>query len=118
MDARRQVGRHGEDVVARRLAELGWEVLDRNWRCARGELDIVARDGGCAVAVEVKTRRTGACGSGLEAVTPAKVARLRRLLAAWLDTRDERFEEVRIDAVAVTLPRAGAAQLDHVRGIG
>ncbi|WP_084104388.1 YraN family protein [Demequina sp. NBRC 110056] len=118
MDVRQAVGRHGETVVARALEDQGWEVLDRNWRCARGELDIVARDGDCAVAVEVKTRRSDVCGSGLEALTPTKVARLRRLLIAWLDTRVERFAHVRIDAVAVLLPAAGPAQLDHVRGVG
>ena len=79
MAAKDAVGRYGERVVARRLDALGWEVLDRNWRCALGELDIVAADHGCLVAVEVKTRRTATFGSPLEAVTPAKVARLRKL---------------------------------------
>ena len=117
MDVRQAVGRHGEAVVARALEDAGWEVLARNWRCARGEIDIVARDGATAVAVEVKTRRSDACGSGLEALTPAKVERLRALLALWLASQPARYAQVRIDAVAVTLPRTGAARLDHVRGI-
>ncbi|MFV0634815.1 YraN family protein [Demequina sp.] len=117
MDVRRQVGRYGEDVVARRLGELGWEVLERNWRCARGELDIVALDGATLVAVEVKTRRGGTHGGGLEALTAEKVARLRRLIALWLEAHDGSYASVRIDAVAVSLPAAGAAVLDHVRGI-
>ncbi|WP_062134853.1 YraN family protein [Demequina aestuarii] len=117
MAAKDAVGRHGEQVVARRLEEDGWEVLARNWRVARGEIDIVAVDGHAVVAVEVKTRRTDACGSPLEAVTPAKVARLRALLAAWLRQQDRTFSDARIDVVAVTLPAAGAARLDHVRGV-
>ncbi|MFW7414020.1 YraN family protein [Demequina sp. SO4-18] len=117
MAAKDQVGRHGERVVARLLEDQGWEVLERNWRTARGEIDIVAADGDAAVAVEVKTRRTDACGSPLEAVTPAKVARLRGLLAAWLSQQDRSFDSVRIDVVAVTLPAAGAARLEHVRGV-
>ena len=117
MNARQAVGRHGETVVARALADQGWEVLDRNWRCARGELDIVARDGQTVVAVEVKTRRTDACGTGLEAVTPDKVARLRRLLARWLEDQDIRFCHARVDVVAVTLPPSGAATLEHLRGV-
>jgi putative endonuclease len=116
MAAKDAVGRYGERVVAERLAALGWEVLDRNWRCVLGELDIVAVDHGCIVAVEVKTRRTATFGSPLEAVTPAKVARIRRLLSAWLASQSRTFPEVRIDVVGVTLPSAGAAQLEHVRG--
>ncbi len=116
MAAKDAVGRYGEWVVAERLAELGWEVLERNWRCALGELDIVGVDHGCVVAVEVKTRRTATFGSPLEAVTPIKVARLRELLAAWLASQPRTFSEMRIDVVGVTLPTAGAAQLEHVRG--
>jgi putative endonuclease len=117
MNAKQAVGRHGEAVVARALQEQGWEVLDRNWRCARGELDIVARDGDVAVAVEVKTRRSSVTGTGLEAVTPVKLARLRRLLGMWLDAQERRFAGARVDVVAVALPPAGAAVLDHVRGV-
>ncbi|WP_291378675.1 YraN family protein [Demequina sp.] len=116
MAAKDAVGRYGERVVAERLTALGWEVLERNWRCALGELDIVAVDRDCIVAVEVKTRRTATFGSALEAVTPAKVARIRKLLAAWLASQPRTFGEVRIDVVGVTLPAAGAAHVEHVRG--
>lgn len=118
MAAKDAVGRHGEEVVARALEEQGWEVLARNWRCSIGEIDIVARDGGDAVAVEVKTRRSDAFGSPLEAVTRVKLARLRRLAAAWLGAQERNFDGVRIDVVGVTLPRAGAAVLTHLRGVG
>lgn len=117
MAAKDAVGRHGEDVVARALEDQGWEVLERNWRCRVGEIDIVARDGVDAVAVEVKTRRSATFGSPLEAVTPAKLARLRRLSAAWLATQERHFDGVRIDVVGVVLPPAGAAILTHVRGV-
>ena len=61
MAAKDEVGRHGENVVARLLEDRGWQILDRNWRCEHGELDIVAVDGADLVAVEVKTRwRQGA----------------------------------------------------------
>ena len=117
MDVRQAVGRHGEAVVARDLESQGWEILDRNWRCARGELDIVACDGDVAVAVEVKTRRSTVAGGALEAVTPVKVARLRGLLARWLDGQERGFAGARVDVVGVTLPPAGAAVLDHLRGV-
>ncbi len=117
MTAKDAVGRHGERVAARWLEDDGWKVLARNWRVARGEIDIIAVDGDAAVAVEVKTRRSETCGSALEAVTPAKVARLRGLLAAWLAQQDRSYPSVRIDVIAVTLPAAGAARIEYVRGV-
>jgi putative endonuclease len=106
MRATDEVGRRGEDIAARELVSLGWSVLARNWRPPRGtglrgEIDIVARDGGDLVVVEVKTRQSRTFGRAAEAVTRAKVARLRRLAAAWLDTQDSRFAGVRIDVVTV-----------------
>lgn len=118
MAAKDQVGRHGEQVVARRLQEQGWELLARNWRCEHGELDIVAVDGADLVAVEVKTRRTSTFGLPQEAVTHAKLSRLRRLVGLWLASQDRRFAGVRIDVCAVTLPPRGAAVVEHLRGVG
>jgi putative endonuclease len=116
--AKDAVGRHGEDVAADHLRDNGFELLDRNWRCRWGELDLVARDGTCLVAVEVKTRRSTRAGHPLEAVTPVKLARLRRLLAAWLQAHPEvRAPRIRIDVVAVHRPPRGAAVVEHVRGV-
>ncbi|GII99377.1 putative endonuclease [Sediminihabitans luteus] len=117
MRATDAVGRYGETVVARHLEQAGWQVLDRNWRGTRGELDIVALDGDEIVAVEVKTRRGSTYGHPAEAVTLAKLARLRRLAGEWLTTHEARARSVRIDVVAVTVPRAGAAELEHLRGV-
>ncbi|WP_345216013.1 YraN family protein [Georgenia halophila] len=120
MRAKDAVGRYGENVVAQQLAARGWEVLDRNWRCRHGELDIVAREpGGALVFVEVKTRRGTAYGHPAEAVTRAKLTRLRRLAAAWLaEHAGVHAETIRIDVVAVLVPRSGAAQLTHVEAVG
>lgn len=115
--AKDEVGRYGEDVVARRLAADGWEVIARNWRCPQGEIDIVAIDGDDLVIVEVKTRRSAAFGSPQEAVTGEKLRRLRRLAAAWLAGQERRFPGVRIDVAAVTVGRAGAASVEHLRGV-
>jgi len=117
--AKDAVGRYGERVAVRHLEAAGLQVLERNWRCALGELDVVAVDGGCLVAVEVKTRRSVVAGHPLEAVTPVKLARLRRLVAAWLaEHRDRSWPEVRIDVVAVLRPPRGAAVVEHLRGVG
>jgi len=117
MAAKDEVGRYGEDVAARTLADQGWHVLARNWRCAEGELDIVAIDDGALVAVEVKTRRTSTFGSPQEAVTRSKLHRIRRLVAAWLASQPNSYPSVRVDVMAVTVARAGAAKIEHLRGV-
>ena len=117
MGVKQAVGRYGEALAERTLAEQGWRVLARNWRCPVGEIDIVAVDGRTLVIVEVKTRRSVEFGTALEAVTLGKAARLRKLAAAWLASQDGSFEQIRIDVMGVTLPKSGPATVDHVRGI-
>jgi putative endonuclease len=115
--AKDAVGRYGEDVAVRHVLALGWTLLDRNWRCRDGELDLVALDGRELVAVEVKTRRSERFGPPSMAVTPEKLARLRRLTAQWLAAHDVRPDSVRIDVLAIVVPPRGAAQVDHLVGV-
>ncbi|MCL2465572.1 MAG: YraN family protein, partial [Micrococcales bacterium] len=82
-----------------------------------GELDLVALDGTELVVVEVKTRRSERFGPPALAVTPAKLARLRRLAAGWLSAHDVHPASVRIDVVAVVVPPRGAAQVEHLVGV-
>uniref|UniRef100_A0AAU3GPZ3 UPF0102 protein OG626_09425 n=1 Tax=Streptomyces sp. NBC_01401 TaxID=2903854 RepID=A0AAU3GPZ3_9ACTN len=118
MNARGALGRYGEDLAARLLAEAGMTVLERNWRCRAGEIDIVARDGDALVVCEVKTRRAGAFEHPMEAVTPAKADRLRRLAEIWLDRHGGPPPGgVRIDLIGVIMPRRGAPVAEHVRGV-
>jgi putative endonuclease len=117
MRAKDAVGRYGEDVATRYVQDAGWRVLDRNWRGADGELDIVALDGSALVTVEVKTRRGVGYGHPAEAVTPRKIARLRRLTAQWVADHDVRPRSIRIDVIGVLVPRSGAAQVEHLVGI-
>ncbi|MGQ7350200.1 YraN family protein [Quadrisphaera oryzae] len=118
--SRREVGAHGERLAEAHLVAGGAEVLDRNWRCRWGELDLVVRDGDALVAVEVRTRRTTAAGTPLESVTPVKVARLRRLLGAWCADHPGRVRSgaLRLDVVGVLLEPTGEASVQHVRGVG
>jgi len=111
------IGRYGEDVAARLLVAHGMTVLARNWRCAVGEIDIVARDGDTLVVCEVKTRSTLAYGSPLEAVDAAKAGRQRRLAARWLAASGLRVPAVRVDVIAVLRGTRGAASVDHRRGV-
>ncbi|MGW7351166.1 YraN family protein [Streptomyces sp. NPDC054784] len=123
MNARGALGRYGEDLAARRLRETGMAVLERNWRCVDGEVDIIARDRDSLVICEVKTRRAGVYEHPMAALTPNKAARLRRLAARWLHERWlARYGRpptggVRIDLVGVVLPVRGAPRVEHVRGV-
>jgi putative endonuclease len=112
------LGRHGEEIAAAYLQSLGMLVLARNWRCPLGEIDVVALDGDCLVVCEVKTRRSLAAGSPLEAITPAKLGRLRRLTSLWLAGQDQRFDDIRIDVVGVLRPRRAPASIEHVKAVG
>jgi putative endonuclease len=118
----RGLGSYGERMAVRYLTDRGLEFLDRNWRCDLGEVDIVARDGGCLVVCEVKTRRSTTFGQPIEAVDHRKLARLRRLAAAWLSERRARGEPlhnitgVRVDVVGVLRPRRGPCRIEHVVG--
>jgi putative endonuclease len=115
---RKALGAYGEDVAARYLTSAGMVLLDRNWRCAEGEIDLVLRDGSVLVVCEVKTRTSYLCGTPHEAITEAKLDRLRRLGRAWIGEHGVRVEESRVDLVAVVRPPKGPAAVDHVRGIG
>ena len=114
----RSLGAFGEAYAARHLVEQGMVLLDRNWRCDAGEIDLVLREGRVLVVCEVKTRSSVAYGSPIEAVSEQKAARLRRLAARWLEEHQARPDEVRIDLVGVLVPRRGGPRLDHVRGVG
>jgi putative endonuclease len=141
MNARTAFGRYGEDLAARWLTHAGLTVIERNWRCRAGEIDIVAVDGDALVICEVKSRRargvrrTRGAPPGtwapqstthpgplyehpLAAVTPRKAERLRDLAERWLAQHETRPPGgVRIDAIGVLLPDRGPARLEHVRGI-
>lgn len=92
-------------------------VLDRNWRCETGEIDLVLRDGDVLVVCEVKTRSSDACGTPHEAVDADKLERLKRLGACWAEAHGVRPAETRIDLVAVLQPPRGAALVEHVPGL-
>lgn len=116
MRAKDAVGRHGEAVAARHLVDAGFTVLARNWRCAAGEIDLVALDHDTLVICEVKTRSTGYC-LPVEAVTRRKATKLRELALWWLREHPGDGRDVRFDVVSVVLPRAGAAEVEHLRSV-
>jgi len=116
MRAKDQLGLDGEAAASVHLERAGMRIVDRRWRCRFGELDIVALDGDTFVFVEVKTRRDLAFGHPFEAITPLKVARLRRLAGLWLEQTGQRGP-VRMDAIGVIAPRSGPWRVEHLRSI-
>lgn len=117
MAAKDELGRRGERIAERFLEESGLDIIDRNWRCPIGELDLVAVDGDETVFVEVKTRSGEAYGHPFEAITPAKLSRLRRLAFAWCDARGER-RRIRVDAISVLAPKGGVVVVEHLVAVG
>ena len=117
MRAKDALGRYGEDLAVAHLQAVGMQVLERNWRCRMGEIDVVAVDGDCLVVCEVKTRRSVRAGGPLEAVTRAKLGRLRQLTALWLAGQNRHFEQIRIDVVGVFQPPHTTAVIDHLKGV-
>lgn len=113
MHARSRLGRRGEDAACDLYRRLGYEVVERNYRSGRGEIDVVARRGETLVFCEVKTRRTDEWGAPAEAVDHAKQARLRRLAAAWMAERRPGYVDVRFDVVSVIV-RGDETDVTHV----
>ena len=101
MRTRRDVGVTGEDRAVEALRREGYRILDRNYRCRHGEIDIVAFESGEIVFVEVKSRLTESKGSALAAVTAAKQRRIARVAEQYLAERDLAERPCRFDVVAV-----------------
>ncbi len=120
-DARRRTGQIAEDLVAARLAAKGWEIVERNARTRYGELDIVALDGSVLVFIEVKGARAGnrfGPEKPILSIDFAKQRQVRRLGTAWMAERREfpPFDDIRFDAVGVTLDRGGnAVEVEYVK---
>ena len=115
---RQALGRWGERLAERRLSELGFVVLDRNWRCRLGEIDLVLREDDILVVCEVKTRRNEDFGHPLACVDEVKAERLRGLALIWADEHGLTTVPLRVDVVGVLCPIGGPAEIEHVRGIG
>jgi putative endonuclease len=111
-----ELGARGEQIAVAYLTDTGLRVLDRNWRCREGELDIVARDGDALVFCEVKTRRGVGYGHPVEAVTSAKQRRLRTLAQRWLAAHDDHAPDLRFDVVGVLVRPNRPALVTHLRG--
>lgn len=113
------LGRAGEDRAVRHLESLGWQVRERNWRSADGEIDIVAVRDRDLVMFEVKTRRGERFGHPFEAIDERKRRRLWRLAVAWIAAHpdDAQGRRLRVDAIALTGSDPATAVLEHLEDI-
>jgi putative endonuclease len=118
LNAKDLLGKQGEQLAVEHLQRAGLRILDRNWRCADGEVDIVAAERRTLVVCEVKTRSSVRYGTPLEAITRQKRNRLRRLAVRWLVAHGVLFDEIRIDVIGVLRTESGNFTVDHVRGVG
>ena len=121
-ESRQEIGRRGEDLACAELERQGLAVLARNWRCARGEIDIVAADRSgrdlTLVFCEVKCRSGLGFGHPLEAITYAKLRTLRQLAAQWMRENRVAARMIRVDAIGVVLVPGQEPSLTHVRAVG
>jgi len=102
-----EAGTRGETLAAQALERRGYEIVERNWRCQGGEIDLVARDGDVWVFVEVKLRGAGAFGTPEEAIDARKQARLLHAVQMYLAEHELDDAAVRIDVVAIELAPSG-----------
>jgi len=102
---RQETGRLGEKMAAGLLKKRGYRIVQTNYRCPEGEIDIVARHKDCLVFVEVRTKRGTEFGSPEESITPTKMDKLRRVGAHYRQTHGDMPPSWRIDVVAVELDR-------------
>ena len=112
-----ELGKIGEDIAAAYLQELDYEILDRNWRFKRVELDIVARKDSTLVFCEVKTRRSNSHGIPSEAITPAKLQNIRTAALHWLTNNESKHQGIRFDALSVICCDGFPATISHIMGI-
>ena len=117
MNHNQELGAAGEELAASYLLDVGYKVLERNWRCKIGELDIIAEHAGRVVGVEVKTRSSLGFGHPAEAVNPAKLRRLSVLVRRWCVAHRRNPHTVRVDVLAILMAPGREPSIEHLIGV-
>ena len=100
---RLDLGKLGEELALKKVKRLGYKCIARNYRCALGEIDLIAKDGDCLVFIEIKTRRGRSLGSIKEAIDKRKKRQLSKVALAYLKSNDSCDVKSRFDVVAISL---------------
>ena len=109
------VGNHGEELAATFLLRSGLKIIERNFRCKGGEVDIVAKDGSTFVFIEVKTSKSLAYGVPQLAVTPFKQRQISKAALTWLARHHLHDPPARFDVIAIVLDKNYSHQLEHIK---
>jgi putative endonuclease len=114
---RQETGIRGEQVALSFLLGLGYVLVERNWRCRSGEIDLIMMDGDTMVIVEVKARRGTSYGLPQEAVGSKKRAKIRRLTQYYLLVANRQEQDLRFDVVAITFAGDQEPLIEHLQGV-
>ncbi len=109
-----ETGRYGEKLAAQYLLKKGYQIVAANWRCALGEIDLIARQADTLVFVEVRTRRASSTAAAFESIIARKQKRLHRLAEAYLAQQGLYESAWRIDLIAIALPPYGSPIIEHI----
>lgn len=112
---KREVGIFGEKQAAQYLRNKRYKILNMNFRCRQGEIDIVAKDGNTIVFVEVKTRRSSNFGKGMEAVDFHKQQKIRKVALYYLNKYTPTFRDIRFDVVDILLNQEHVPEIIHIK---
>ncbi|NWF68876.1 MAG: YraN family protein [Chloroflexi bacterium] len=112
---KQSTGQYGEALAADFLRQRGWRIIATNWRCPRGEIDIIAHEGQAWVFVEVRTRRAASTAAAFESVNPRKQSRLRAAVQLYLAQKNLEEAAWRIDVIAVALPHGQPPLIEHAQ---
>ncbi|MDQ7024761.1 MAG: YraN family protein [Anaerolineae bacterium] len=114
MSTKKSLGEYGERLAAQFLAQQGYDIVDRNWHCRYGEVDIVARLDNIWAFIEVKTRRSANTESAFTGITPQKQQKFIKTVHLYLSEHNLHDMIWRIDAIAVAIPHSGSPIIEHV----
>ena len=111
---RKKVGAQGEDRAAKYLSAHGYRIIEKNWRCRLGEIDLVVKEADTLVFCEVKTRSNQSFGHPLEAITASKIEKLRRLGEAYMQAAAKTDVALRFDVISI-IENGENSRLEHIK---
>jgi putative endonuclease len=114
MSDRKQLGQDSEAHAAEYLMDLGYTLLDRNWACRTGELDLVMLDGEVIVFVEVRSVRRRYLETAQASITEKKQARVASAAETWLSRKKPQQSDYRFDVIGITAAAKSAPEIDHI----